>query len=171
MEPTAEADAAEVVERRRRRGRRIVIGSFLSVATLFILSSAFQITRGVFGGGPEEVPAASGAGLSPSCRDGLFRLHTALDRAFPRASAALVAAPAPDGSGEEAVTRAFADALLPEWADEQRVRSACTEGGGTAAEEALAAVLRLKKAEETSLRRQAAELAPLRRRVAAYITR
>jgi len=168
MEPSAEVDAA-TVERRRQRGRRIVLAAFLSVATVFIVSSTVQITRDVFGASLADPRSAALSPLPPACKEGIARLDAALDRAFPRAAASLVAAPNGDPAGEDAVARTFDEALLPEWGDEARVRDACAGGG--AAEDALAAVLRLKMAEQSSLRRQAAELGPLRKRVGAHLMR
>jgi len=71
--------------------------------------------------------------------------------------------------GEDAALARFRSALEPEWSHRDGVASRCK---GAAADEAtLDAIERLRYAEEHAVRREAGELAPLRRRVQGIIDR
>lgn len=137
---------------RRSLSSRVVYGSFLGLATAFIVSSTYQIIVALFG--LQVAPLASPANDS-ACAAAIERLVGALDRASRAAH------------GEDEA--AFASALAPEWdaqADTERICRA--EPRGT---DAYGALLRLRRAEEGSIRRQSVEIAPLRRDVGAYLTR
>jgi hypothetical protein len=139
-----------------RRGRSIVSALFVGVVSVFIVITTVQLGRGVFGQNASK--ANGGITLPAACIAGISRLAPALDRAL------AVASPIAD---ENASLAAFAGATLPEWNDSQIIEQSCNatpEG-----QEAFAAVLRLRRAEEGFLHRQFAELSPMRRDVEAYL--
>lgn len=162
---------------RQRVASRLVYGSFLGLATAFILSSTFQLVVGVFGVGSEPLAAADPSPAGPdglntpstpstqACADGIARLSAALDRNLARAVV-------PEGESvrtEEAALAAFRKGLDPEWTEEAAIQQSCVnEPRG---EDAFAALLRLKLAQEGLVRRQMAEIDPLRRNVQAYLPR
>ena len=117
------------------------------------LSAAVQITLQVL---QTPAPASPVAG----CREGLRALHAAVDRA--RLAAAGV-------DGEEAALDRFRRALEPDWRARDEVAARCK--GSTPDEGALDAIERLRYAEEHAVRREAGELAPLRRRVQGIVDR
>ncbi len=94
-----------------------------------------------------------------SCEDGIRALAGAIDRA--RAAAA-----ASDGDEDDAIAR-FRRALEPDWAGFDGVASSCRTKPEN--QRALDAIERLRYAEEHAVRREAGELAPLRRRVQAIV--
>lgn len=89
-----------------------------------------------------------------TCADGLARLSAAVDRA--RRAASLT-------DGEDAALLDFRKALTPEWDDRDHIEDLCRPSASSMA--ALDAIEQLRYAEEHAVRREAAELAPLRRRV------
>ncbi|MFO0587953.1 MAG: hypothetical protein U0441_10460 [Polyangiaceae bacterium] len=89
-----------------------------------------------------------------TCADGLARLSAAVDRA--RRAASLT-------DGEDAALLDFRRALTPEWDDRDHIEDLCRPSASSMA--ALDAIEQLRYAEEHAVRREAAELAPLRRRV------
>ncbi len=139
-----------------RRGRRIVSAAFVGVVSVFIVITTVQVGRGVFGKG---APSANG-GIAPppACVAGIARLDAALDRAMMTTSRI---------TEEDAVTPAFAQSTLPEWNESPKVEEDCNatpEG-----KEAFAAILRLRRAEESLLHRQVGELSPMKQDVEAYL--
>jgi hypothetical protein len=102
----------------------------------------------------------SPAGPSPyaGCHEGLVALVAAVDRAR---------SAAPGIDGEDAAIDRFRGALLPEWSHRDSIAKAC--GGATDDQRALDAIERLRYAEEHAVRREAGDLAPLRRRVQAIV--
>lgn len=136
-----------------RRGRSIVSGIFVLFVTVFILSTTWQLGRGVFSGKAKSAhppPAACVAGIS--------RLASALDRAL--AAAASI-------SDEGTALATFSSGALPEWNDREKVAAECSvapEG-----QDAFSALLRLRHAQEGFLQRQVAEVSPMRRDVEAYL--
>lgn len=146
--PTAaETDASGGPSPARRRGRRIALGLYYAAALAIIISGTAQVTRQLF-----FLPART----SPfhTCREGLRALTDAVDRAR------LIA---PGEGGEDAAIARFRGALEPEWSYRDEVASSCR--GSRADEAALDAIERLRYAEEHAARREAGDLAPLRRRV------
>lgn len=128
--------------------------AFLTLTTAFIVSSTWQLGRGVFG-----VTATNGsAPPPPACVAGISRLASALDRGVARASSA------PD---EGAALSSFASEAAPDWNDLGAVESHC-EASATG-KDAYAALLRLRMADESFLKRRVAELSPMRRDVDAYL--
>jgi hypothetical protein len=71
--------------------------------------------------------------------------------------------------GEDAALADFRRALSPEWDDRDHIEDLCRPSPSSMA--ALDALERLRYAEEHAVRREAAELAPLRRRVQAIVPR
>lgn len=131
----------------RALGRHIVAGLHISLVVAIILVGAVQVTRAVlFEPGP-PAPYAT-------CSDGLHELYRAVVRAREAA--------AHTDTGENAALGRFRDALQPEWRFRDGVAQLCRAAGD---ERALDAVERLRYAEEHAVRREAEELAPLRRRV------
>jgi hypothetical protein len=139
-----------------RRGRSIAAGVFVSIVAVFIVITTTQIARGVFGLGAPK----SGAGVAPppACIAGISRMSSALDRAVAATS---------QTTDAHAVAGAFANAAKPEWDDSDKVQVDCAatpEG-----QDAFAALLRLRRVEETSLGRHVAEVSPMKQDVAAYL--
>jgi hypothetical protein len=147
----------------RRRGRRIATGVFWAITAAVALASAVQVTRQVLfdpcPGGLSCTGAPAPASMK-TCREGLLALHAAVERAR-RAAAGT--------DGEDAALARFRAALTPEWGYRDDVAGACR--GAAEDEGALDAIERLRYAEEHAVRREAGELAPLRRRVEAIVDR
>ena len=147
----------------RRSGRRAAIGVFWAVTVAVALASAFQVSQQVLfnpcPGGLSCSPTPTAATFT-TCRDGLLALHAAVERA--RLAAA-------GTDGEDAALARFRAALTPEWGHRDDVAAACH--GAAEDEGALDAIERLRYAEEHAVRREAGELAPLRRRVEAIVDR
>ena len=149
----------------RRRGRLIAIGLFWAVTVGIAVASATQVTQQVFfnlcpAGLSCPGPASTVSFSSSSCREGLLALHGAVERA--RLAAA-------GTDGEDAALARFRAALAPEWNHRDDVAAACRARPED--EGALDAIERLRYAEEHAVRREAGELAPLRRRVEAIVDR
>ena len=126
-------------------------------------ASAVQVTRQVFFDpcpGGLSCPGSATAVSFKTCRDGLLALHTAVERARQAAAGT---------DGEDAALARFRTALTPEWGFRDDVAAACR--GKAEDEGALDAIERLRYAEEHAVRREAGELAPLRRRVEAIVDR
>ncbi len=137
----------------RRRGRRAAFAAYWVAVVGFILVSAAQITQ--------QVWAPATAGQPASCKDGLRALAQAIDRAREAAEATDV--------DEDGALERYRAALLPTWAARDEVASACR--GDKKLHAALDAIDRLRYAEEHAVRREAAELAPLRRTVRELMAR
>jgi hypothetical protein len=147
----------------RRRGRRIATGVFWALTVAVALASAVQVTQQVLFDPCPVGLSCPGAAADPSlktCHEGLLSLHTAVERAR-RAAAGT--------DGEDAALARFRAALTPEWGHRDDVAGACR--GNAEDEGALDAIERLRYAEEHAVRREAEELAPLRRRVEAIVDR
>jgi hypothetical protein len=156
IDPDAPADAART--RARRLARRLVYGSFLLLATAFVVSSAWQLIAGIYAPAPVVIAPAGAPAEARACSDGIARLSSALERGFVAASTK---------EDEASALRTLADGMQPEWADQPAVEQACaTQPRG---QDAYAALLRLKLAEEGFVRRQIVEIAPVRRDVRAYL--
>src|ERR1700729_2985521 len=91
----------------KKRARAIASGFVVIVATLFIVSSLWQIIAAVFLSGPV---ALANTPDEAACRAELTKLVAALDRA------SITVARTPD---------AFSSALSPEWNDEKRAEAVC----------------------------------------------
>jgi hypothetical protein len=126
-----------------------VSGLVLLVATAFVLSSAWQLTRAVFLNSPPSGPADP---RLVRCSERLRPLASALDRAADHASAQLEAASA---------MRAFDAALDPEWQGIGEAERIC--GESPAGAEAYASLLRLRRGLEGHARRAVSDIGPLRR--------
>ena len=147
----------------RKRGRLIASLVFWALTAAVALASAVQVTRQVLFNPCAGGLSCEGAPAAPSfkgCRDGLLALHAAVERA--RLAAA-------GTDGEDAALAHFRSALTPEWGYRDHVAEACR--GKAEDEGALDAIERLRYAEEHAVRREAGELAPLRRRVEAIVDR
>jgi hypothetical protein len=151
-----ERDPARPEVRARLLGKRAVLVTLLVVATTFIGSSALQIIPSVFG---EDEQGGAGAAVAPACSEGLQALEEALDRAVSEAYHR-----DPDG----ALGR-FRASLLPEWNNVGKIEQVCSKSARGL--DAIAALARLRRAEERLAGRRDAEVAPLRRDVAAYLPR
>ncbi|WP_437682852.1 hypothetical protein [Sorangium sp. So ce131] len=135
----------------RARGRRIALIAYYSLGALIIIACTLQLIQQVF-----FQPAAR----SPygSCQEGLLALVRAVERARDAA---------PGTDGEDAALARFRGELDPEWTYRDGVAAACR--GSAEDERALDAIERLRYAEEHAARREAGDLAPLRRRVRAIV--
>jgi hypothetical protein len=142
--------------RARRLGKRIVIAVYGGFAAAFVSLAALQITIQCFavGAGPIDQSTAAGA----ECANGIDKLRQALNRAAARARTA---------SDADDAQNVFRMVLAPDWLDEPAVRARCAADPRGA--DAFAALLRLRVAEESHAARDAAEMAALRRELAAYL--
>jgi len=131
----------------RRRGRTIAGAIYYGTIGVVCLAGTVQISQQVFFQDPPPSPYGS-------CREGLRALVSAVERAR-------AAAPGTDGE-DGAITR-FRAALEPEWRSFDGIAIQCK--GSVKDEGALDAIERLRYAEEHAARREASDLAPLRRRV------
>lgn len=138
------------LDRAKKRGRRAAFTIFYVLAVGVSIGGSAQIFVQAF-----QRREAPGLGVT-SCSDGLSKLTGALERARKAASAT---------DGEDAALADFRKALAPEWDDRDHIEDLCRSSEPSMA--ALDAIEQLRYAEEHAVRREAAELAPLRRRVQA----
>jgi hypothetical protein len=134
-------------------GRRIAQLLYWTLVVAVAVAGAAQVTDQVFLEPPKPPPYAG-------CREGLLALYAAVDQARLAAAGA---------EGEDAALYRFRSALEPTWGYRDGVAARC-KGSGTN-EGALDAIERLRYAEEHAVRREAGDLAPLRRRVREIIGR
>jgi hypothetical protein len=132
----------------RKKGRRIALTVYYAMVALVGGAVAVEITLQVFFEPRAAPPYAT-------CHDGLRALHGALDRAREAAARS-------EGGEDDALAR-FRGALEPEWGHRDGVAARCQ--GAARDEGTLDAIERLRYAEEHAVRREAGELAPLRRSV------
>lgn len=148
--PSQDSPAPPVspLERARARGRRVAFAVFYSIAGAISLAGALQVFTQAFQRreGPEN--------QVHSCSEGLSRLASAVERARRAASVT---------DGEDAALADFRKALGPEWDSRDHIEDLCRPSPSSMAD--LDAIEQLRYAEEHAVRREAAELAPLRRRV------
>jgi hypothetical protein len=146
----------------RARGRRAALFLYYATVSAVCVTASVQVVRQIFVAGPKSP--------YPTCRDGLRALASAVERAR-RAAADQDAPGEPSepsftGDEDEALGR-FRAALDPEWQHRDGVAATCR--GSRNDERALDAIERLRYAEEHAVRREAGDLAPLRRRVRAIL--
>jgi len=134
----------------RRRGRSIAGAIYYGTIGVICIAGTVQVSMQVFKPA-EAAPYAS-------CQDGLRALVAAVERARGAASGT---------DGEEAALDRFRRALEPEWGYFDGVALKCK--GNAKDEGALDAIERLRYAEEHAVRREAGDLAPLRRTVQAIV--
>ncbi len=143
-----------------RRGKRIMTLAFITFATVFVLSTTYQVMGALFSIGARARPESGARALvRGDCTSSLRALSGAVDRAVGAAARDL----------DESVAAAdFRAALEPEWGEgEERAQRECA--GVPGGDDAYAAVLRLRRAGEGLTRRQVVELGTLRRDVSAYL--
>jgi hypothetical protein len=143
----------------RLRWRRVAHAIVITIAVVFVGSSAAQIIPSVFGAQRHPIPLPSAGTPERACVDGVRSLALALDRAsgeawWPRASGAVTVA-------DDAALQAFRQGLVPEWNAQAKIEQACANSHEGV--EAWAALLRLRRAEEQVVLRSIGELLPLRR--------
>jgi hypothetical protein len=126
---------------------------FYGLVAALALTALVEISGQVFARSNGPVPYAT-------CREGLLALAAAVDRARGAAGG---------DDGEAAAIGRFRAALEPEWSARDGVATLC--GRDDADRGALDAILRLRYAEEHAARKEAGDLAPLRRRVRAIVER
>jgi len=154
-DPPAPPDAAPpALDKARARGRRVAFALYYVVAVAVAVAGTTQVFMQAF-----ERRAAPELHVT-SCPDGLSRLLSAIERA--RAAASLT-------DGEDAALADFRKALRPDWDDRDNIEDLCRPSPSSMA--ALDAIEQLRYAEEHAVRREAADLAPLRRRVQAIAPR
>jgi hypothetical protein len=125
---------------------------YYTVVALVGGAAAVQITRQVmFEPGPPS--------HYTTCHEGLRALFSAVARARDLAARS-------EGDEDTALTR-FRTGLAPEWGLRDAVAAQCRPSTKDAA--TLDAIERLRYAEEHAVRREAGELAPLRRKVEAFV--
>ncbi|NUP06532.1 MAG: hypothetical protein HOW73_10785 [Polyangiaceae bacterium] len=134
----------------KRRARQIAAIVFVGTMTAWVLGTSFQIVQQAIW--PEAV-----ATPWPTCEEGLRGLHSSLERARHDAEG--------DLDPDSALAR-FRAGLSPEWTYLAGVRKTCGEAHKLPSLDALE---RLRYAEEHAVRREAASLAALRRRVASEV--
>jgi hypothetical protein len=145
-------DPHEPLQKARARGRLIAMTVYYTMVVLVGGSVAAEVTRQVlFSPGPPSPYA--------SCHDGLRALSAAVARARDAAATS-------EGGEDDALAR-FRRALEPEWTYRDGVAATCRPSASDAG--TLDAIERLRYAEEHAVRREAGELAPLRRKVQATI--
>ncbi len=135
----------------RKRSRAIAVAIYFGTIGVVCISATAQVTKQVFFQPRIAAPYAT-------CRDGQSALVSAIERAR-------LAAPGTDG--EDPAIERFRSALNPEWGFFDGVADACR--GSAKDEGALDAIERLRYAEEHAVRREAGDLAPLRRKVQAIV--
>jgi hypothetical protein len=133
----------------KRRGRRAANVAYYGTIAVVCLVAIVEITVQAFRRSGEPSPY-------PTCRVALAALSSAIDRAR---------AAAPGTDGEEPALARFRAALEPEWKQRDGIAAQCQASEADTA--ALDAIERLRYAEEHAVRREAGELAPLRRQVQA----
>jgi hypothetical protein len=140
---------------RRAQGRRIALIVYYALVAVIGAGVAGQITRQVLFEPSPEPPYAT-------CHEGLHALFDALARAREAAAGS--------EGGEDAALARFRSALEPAWRYRDGVASRC-RGSAQGVRDAgtLDAIERLRYAEEHAVRREAGELAPLRRKVQAIV--
>lgn len=135
----------------RKRSRALAVIVYYSLIGVICISATAQITKQVF-----YQPRI--ASPYTTCHEGLSALASAVERAR-RA--------APGTDGEDGAIDRFRTALNPEWTYVDSIGDTCR--GSVKDEGALDAIERLRYAEEHAVRREAGDLAPLRRKVQAIV--
>lgn len=132
---------------RRRTGRRLALTVFYALVVLFTLGAAAQISIQVYSA---NTPWDAG------CEQGLRSLERSIRVAQGVSEGG--------GSAEESLQR-FRRSVAPAWGARDTIERACRATGDPRMVEAFDAIERLRYAEESAIRREGNELAPLRRRV------
>ena len=135
----------------RKRSRALAVIVYYGAIVALCIAATTQITLQVFYQPRIPAPYAS-------CHDGLSALVSAIERARRLA---------PGNDGEDPALDRFRKALNPEWGYVDSISDACR--GSIKDEGALDAIERLRYAEEHAVRREAGDLAPLRRKVQAIV--
>lgn len=148
--PAEPADAPRAPSDARAVGRRVAQIVYLALALAVAIGGGAQVFVQAFE--RHDAPSVQVG----SCNEGLARLAAAVERARSAASAT---------DGEDAALDRFRRALQPDWDDRDHIEDLCQSSPSSMA--ALDAIEQLRYAEEHAARREAAELAPLRRRVQA----
>lgn len=154
LEPGSAPTPAAVpdrLQRARKRGRRIAYAIYYAICGGVCIGGAVQITQQVLWSPVRPSPYSG-------CHQGLIALAAAVDRAR---------SAAPGTDGEDGAIERFRGALQPEWTHRDAIAKTC--GEAAADQRALDAIERLRYAEEHAVRREAGDLAPLRRRVQAIV--
>ncbi len=138
----------------RARGRRIALVVYYALVVAVCLAGAVQITYQVLFEPEPKAPYAT-------CHEGLRALFSAVTRAREAAAGS--------GGDEDTALSRFRTALQPEWTYRDGVAFRCRASARDAG--TLDAIERLRYAEEHAVRREAGELAPLRRSVQAIVDR
>lgn len=136
-------------------GRRVALVVYYIGVVAVSLVAAVQITWQVFFGPAPAPPYAT-------CHDGLHALFGAVSHAREAAAGS-------DTEGEDEALARFRDAIEPVWTYRDSIASRCR--GARRDQATLDAIERLRYAEEHAVRREAEDLAPLRRRVQALVER
>lgn len=135
----------------RKRSRALAVIVYYGLIVTLCIGATAQITKQVFY--QPRIPSAY-----TNCHEGLSALVSAVERAR-RA--------APGTDGEDGAIERFRSALNPEWTYVESIGDTCR--GSVNDEGALDAIERLRYAEEHAVRREAGDLAPLRRKVQAIV--
>jgi hypothetical protein len=135
----------------RKRSRALAVIVYYGIIVTICIGATTQITKQVFY--QPRIPSSY-----KNCHEGLSALVSAIERARR-------AAPGTDGE-DNAIAR-FRSALNPEWGFSDSIGDTCR--GSVNDEGALDAIERLRYAEEHAVRREAGDLAPLRRKVQAIV--
>jgi hypothetical protein len=135
----------------RKRSRALAVIVYYGAIVALCISATTQITQQVFY--QPRVPSPY-----KTCNEGLSALVSAIERARRLA---------PGNDGEDPAIERFRTALNPEWGYVDSIADACR--GSIKDEGALDAIERLRYAEEHAVRREAGDLAPLRRKVQAIV--
>jgi len=149
----SEEPAPEPISARSRADRRatgVVVAVFLAVSALFIVDSTWELAKGAFAIGGREPLGESAEALA--CYERVRGLGDRVDHAVVEASKA----PIDDAQAT------FASALGESFSDERLrdVETACQKVPRGPA--AFAAVLRVRRAEETEILKRSVEVSPAR---------
>ena len=140
--------ASSQPDQARERGRRALLAGYWLVVVSFVALPAASVARQLW-------PSASESGGKPNtnCALGLVDLASAIERARETATRE-------GSSGEDAALSAFRRALEPEWNRYPALVDACRSNEQQS--QTLSLLHRLRYTEEKAVRRDAADLAPLR---------
>lgn len=152
--PPAPDEGSRALAAARARGKRVAFVLYFVVAGAIAAAGTLQVFIQAFR--RHEAPEIH----VTSCADGLARLSAALERARQAGSST---------DGEDAALADFRRSLRPDWDDRDHIEDLCRPFPASMA--ALDAIEQLRYAEEHAVRREASELAPLRRRVQAIAPR
>lgn len=146
-----EARAGNRLSRNQLIGRRVGQVVYYAAVGAFAFTATWQVTQQIFY--PEQRP---GAAADVSCEQGLSKLLEGIEEAKREAAKQV------HDSDHEAALNRFRTAITASWVDREAIGNKCRSREH---KRLLDALDRLRYSEEHGVRKQAAELTALRRRV------